>query len=166
MARQNRINQAIDFLMLNFDDLTKQLLWLDLDYAKVQKSDLNVLTGGRGGQIIENEYEYLGAARVITDNRINNCTPQCSKKGDLQECLLTRAHSRGDTGTVAAQTIEDCPHAKKQSKFEDRYFNPGKHTDDLNGIMRDAFNLWCGPTAQSSSNIQVASNTNRRKKKA
>ncbi len=138
------LSKPSDFLGLKFQQIVRQVKWLEFDWHELcGRNQHHLLSGGLWLARLINDWEFLGICDCIINRKIQKvCPPSCKHRGNPKLCLLFEAYSQYQVGSELIPRIQDCLYAIKQPRFVNDYCQPSKHHKFLMNTMEQAYKTW------------------------
>lgn len=128
---------------MKFEDLIKQVSFLDLNKKKLRASYRNLLAQDYWWPPMKMEQQFLGIAYVITTQREKEACPEnCSLRGNPKKCLLMKAIKRAATDFEILNAVHACPYSKPINDFVQRYCQKSKLENEMKRQMKKAYEDW------------------------
>jgi len=141
--RRLNLNKPSDFENFNFQNLFKQMQWLDIKWSKIRSVQINLLTGGSWMKQLQKELKGRGISHVIIKDRKNKvCPTECHKRGHPTTCNLNKAFKRRETHNSFVDAIQRCPMAVEQKRLAKGCFYASKYRKDIIKILEEAYDKW------------------------
>jgi hypothetical protein len=136
------LSKPSDFKKFTYRHLTRQVKWLDIDWAKLRTHQYNLLTGGIWRKRFDEYRDSYGiAASIIRYRKKEVCSPRCSKCGHRKDCSLLKAHGDLKTNYEVVKAVKKCPLAVPPD-FEDKYTCESKFSSRIERILEKAYDTW------------------------
>ena len=141
--KNNGIQMPSDYKKIEFYELIKQVLWLEVDFGAIERSILNIVTNNLWLRIIKNRLYSQGISSVIMVNRRRrSCLRHCAKKSYSSKCPLVKAMINEKSDYERFKSIQDCKHASPMKNFQMEYCRKSKLSFKINKIMKRDYDDW------------------------
>ena len=132
-----------DFMSFEVEELLGKILWLEIDQDRINRSYLNLYSGGYFAQFVNETLMQYGIAMTIVESRkLNECPEKCPHRADKIRCPLAKKLKEIPTGIDALNIILKCPEAKPISDFATRYCKESKIGASMNQYLKSAYTEW------------------------
>ncbi len=136
-----------DFLKTPFNQLVKQVKFLDLDQLKIGRALHNRISGGNWVGHLRKDRRRYGMCHTIIERRKEKvCPVSCRRSGSRYTCRQAIAANQGQTHGDLVKAVQRCSSSVPQLRFEDFYCKPSIYHKAFMALLRKGYKVWVKPS--------------------